>query len=1137
MNRLHLKFVSIVLAGILLPQAAQANTDIIDVPVNEFIHMGDTLETASNEVIVTLKEGQEIPSWLLDQKLEKDTYTTTVLESTNTLIVKSNTLNSTALIELFQSSLFDDYVENVTVSEENSPVNIEDINVTTNHAQNEIIVTLKEGMSIPQDMLDSMLKMGGEHQSSKYEHANALFIRSTSFSSETLLELFQSEDMAQYVKSASFNYEYRPEESNDPYYEKLWAIENTAQEVNTETGTVDADMDVVEAWEKTKGNHDVVVAVLDTGIDYTHTDLADNMWDGNAYHGYDFAADDSGNNDSDPMPDEPYDENGHYHGTHVAGTIGAVGDNSTGVSGIAQNVSIMAVKIFRPNGTGYSSDILEGLDYVLEQIDNGVNVVAINASYGGGGSQDDATNDAIKKLGDKGVVFCAAAGNDGKNIDNDPVYPASYDADNIIAIAASDQNDALASFSNYGVKTVDVAAPGTNILSTYPEDKYAYLNGTSMATPNVAGSIALIASMYPDSTVAERKAMILDHVDVKSTLQDKVATDGRININEALGTVEEEPINSAPDANADSATTAYNTEVTVDVVANDTDPEGDTLSVKSYTQPAHGTVTQTDSKLTYAPEDGFSGTDTFNYTVTDGALDDSTTVTITVDEKPNTAPDAKDDSATTAYNEAVTIDVLANDTDEENDELSLVSTTQPSHGTVEISNGKVIYTPEDNFSGIDTFTYTISDSNGAEDTATVNVTVEEEENTAPDAKDDSATTEYNTAVTIDVLANDIDEDTLSIQSVTQATHGTVNQVDGKVTYTPDNGFSGTDTFNYTATDGELEDTAQVTVTVKEAVNTAPKAEDDTAVTAYNTAVTVDVMSNDTDVDGDTLSIESYGQASHGTVSQVDGKLTYTPENGFSGIDTFTYTVTDGDLEDSATVTVTVNEEDAKNTAPNANSDSATTKYNSAVTINVVSNDTDAEGDTLSIKSYTQPSHGSVSQVDSQLEYTPVDGFSGTDTFTYTVTDGELEDSATVTVTVQEKEEDNTNDDIWYEFPEFEGFNFINTFMGNGVHAEITEGTDDETFVGKFTKDNITTLVTSYIPQTQALIYENTFAIIDMGEGNMQLKIDENARLMPSMPKIEDAIIPENSLPVGTRVEIPEASNVKFTFTMTENIKF
>jgi len=205
-------------------------------------------------------------------------------------------------------------------------------------------------------------------------------------------------------------------------------------------------------------------------------------------------------------------------------------------------------------------------------------------------------------------------------------------------------------------------------------------------------------------------------------------------------------------------------------------------------------------------------------------------------------------------------------------------------------------------------------------------------------------------------------------------------------------------------------------------------------------------------------------------------------------------------------------------------------------VDVLVNDTDVDGDTLSIKSMTQPAHGTVTKENGKLKYTPDNNYSGTDTFDYTVTDGDLDDTATVSVTV--KEEDNNTDDTWYEFPNLGGFDFINGFMGNGVRAETTEGSNDETFIGKFTKDDVMTLITSYIPQTKAKLFmNNQFAIVDMHEGNMQLKVDANGAVIPRMPKVEDAVLPENPLPIGTRVEISEESNVKFTFTMTKNIKF
>ena len=363
--------------------------------------------------------------------------------------------------------------------------------------------------------------------------------------------------------------------TNDTYYNDLWAIENNGQN----NGTVDADIDGKEAWDIERGSHDVVVAVLDTGIDYNHPDLADNMWDGSAYniphHGWDFAGDSNGNNDDDPNPGNDDDLK---HGTHVAGTIGAVSNNNRGTAGVSQLVSLMAVKVFRPNGYAYDSDILEGVDFVADLADQGVNIVAINASYGGGGASN-VMKDAIEDLGNKGVVFCAAAGNEDNDNDTEASYPASYDLDNIIAVAATDRNDELASFSNYGETSVDVAAPGVAIMSTIPGNDYASWNGTSMATPHVAGLVALLAAYNPNSTVAERIQAISSSVDHIDSLEGKVATSGRINAKAALEAIGGDGNqNHAPRANAGGDQQVdQGTEVTLDG-SSSSDRDGDILT-------------------------------------------------------------------------------------------------------------------------------------------------------------------------------------------------------------------------------------------------------------------------------------------------------------------------------------------------------------------------------------------------------------------------------------------------------------------------------------------------------------------------------------------------------------------------------
>lgn len=248
---------------------------------------------------------------------------------------------------------------------------------------------------------------------------------------------------------------------NDPKYSRLWGM---------------ARIQAPEAWERNTGSSDVVLAVIDTGVHYGHEDLAANMWrnpgetpgngiddDNNGYrddvYGYDFAADGRGNNDSDPM-----DIDGH--GTHVAGIMAAVGNNGLGVCGINWKARIMALKGFRPDMHIYDSDCIEAIDYaVMMKRERGVNVVAINASFGGGGSNP-LQQEAIADAAALGIAFVCAAGNEGADNDSTQFFPANYDLPGIVSVAASDQNDGLASFSNYGASTVDIAAPGVAILST-----------------------------------------------------------------------------------------------------------------------------------------------------------------------------------------------------------------------------------------------------------------------------------------------------------------------------------------------------------------------------------------------------------------------------------------------------------------------------------------------------------------------------------------------------------------------------------------------------------------------------------------------------------------------------------------------
>ncbi|MFN3652489.1 MAG: S8 family serine peptidase [Armatimonadota bacterium] len=301
---------------------------------------------------------------------------------------------------------------------------------------------------------------------------------------------------------------------NDPNFSSLWGLHNAS----------DTDIDAPEAWNRTTGSDQVVVAVIDSGVDYNHPDLRDNILrDGSSrVVGYDYA-----NNDSDPMDD-------HGHGTHCAGTIGARGNNSIGVVGVAHRVKIMPLKFLDASGSGYTDTAIQCIDFARTR---GARIMS--NSWGGGGYSQ-LLLEAIQRARDAGILFVAAAGNGGDDgvgdyNDWEPHYPANYNAwsDNVISVAATQRDDALCDFSNRGFESVDIAAPGESILSTARGGGYTYMSGTSMATPHVAGAAALVLSVEPRLTVGELKEQLLSSVDYPDPLSGQVRT-GRLNVNGAL---------------------------------------------------------------------------------------------------------------------------------------------------------------------------------------------------------------------------------------------------------------------------------------------------------------------------------------------------------------------------------------------------------------------------------------------------------------------------------------------------------------------------------------------------------------------------------------------------------------------------
>lgn len=308
---------------------------------------------------------------------------------------------------------------------------------------------------------------------------------------------------------------------NDPLLSSQWHLGNPA----------DADIDASAGWAtKTKCSK---IAVLDTGIDPTHPDLQGNIWrnpkeiDANGI-------DDDRNGYIDDYfgvnvrigSGSGIDNDGH--GTHVAGIIGARGNNANAISGVCWSASIMSVKFMGSFGVGSGSDAAEGIRYAVRM---GARI--INASFGS--SQNSSTlHDAIKYAKDKGALLVVAAGNESADIDRSPIYPASYTDGNVLSVAATDQRDSLAQFSNYGDTAVDVAAPGVEILSTYPGEEYLTLSGTSMAAPVVAGIVGLLKAENGDTKFSDWKTAVRRKVDKPRSVKSKVVYDGRANLNKAI---------------------------------------------------------------------------------------------------------------------------------------------------------------------------------------------------------------------------------------------------------------------------------------------------------------------------------------------------------------------------------------------------------------------------------------------------------------------------------------------------------------------------------------------------------------------------------------------------------------------------
>jgi subtilisin family serine protease len=427
----------------------------------------------------------------------------------------------------------------IPASEKKQPTTVEEIALseTRNFGRPEVLVKFKSGVS--RESIESLTSRLNDRIEDRIENVAGW----------TSIDDLDNEDanaiVAEYSKFAEVefaepNFEISLTEADplvpilprDPQFNDQWALANSGQR----GGKQGADISAPLAWATTTGSENIVVAVLDTGVDYTHEDLMENMWVRPAsmdpYHDRELGTVDdlNGFNAIDSAAD-PMDDNGH--GTHCAGIIGAEGENNLGIAGVNWKVQIMPLKFMNAGGSGTTKDAIEAINYVIDRKKAGVNVRIISASWGST-QKSKALEDVIRKAYENDILFVAAAGNATTDNDRRPHFPSSYNVPNVISVAALDRKDQLATFSNYGAKSVAIAAPGAEILSTWLGNQYEEKSGTSMATPVVSGVAALILAENPRMSVDDLRKRIMASTDPIVALKGKTVTGGRINASKAL---------------------------------------------------------------------------------------------------------------------------------------------------------------------------------------------------------------------------------------------------------------------------------------------------------------------------------------------------------------------------------------------------------------------------------------------------------------------------------------------------------------------------------------------------------------------------------------------------------------------------
>ncbi|MFY8273970.1 Ig-like domain-containing protein [Pseudoalteromonas sp. SSDWG2] len=460
--------------------------------------------------------------------------------------------------------------------------------------------------------------------------------------------------------------------------------------------------------------------------------------------------------------------------------------------------------------------------------------------------------------------------------------------------------------------------------------------------------------------------------------------------------------NNYPDAVDDNAV-SFGEAITLHVRDNDTDSDDDLLYIKSVTQPANGTIENNGSYITYTPNEGFFGSDKFTYEIVDVYPSNHVkkngfdTASVIIDVVKNAPPVANDDSYTVYSGEQSALKVLDNDVDLDNDRLHIVQITAPSNGSVINYGNEILYVPAENFIGSDSFEYTIEDFDvetnlrkKGSDTAKVSLNVIEFVNSQPVANSDFYAVNVGETAIFDVIENDTDKDgdQLYLSAYTLPLKGLLQVENDTFLYTARDGQQGEDGFKYKVADGHGgEATGSVVINIQ-APNKAPVAIDDLVYTKQNLAVEFSVLENDYDEDGDALIIDSYTSPLNGELTIQNNEFSYLPEIDFVGQDSFSYSISDtkGGTA-SGNVVINIEQSSVSNNFPQAQNDVVETLESTTIAINVIENDTDADGDPLNISSFTQGSQGVVTQSGNTLVYTPRQDFIGEDNFTYEISDG------------------------------------------------------------------------------------------------------------------------------------------------------